>query len=94
MITDYRTIAQQDGLSLLEVTLITGRTHQIRAQMQAAGHPLLGEGKYGINRDDKKLGYKHQALYAYSLTLEGKTYSVDLDPQKIRFLKEFDKCTF
>lgn len=94
MITDYRTLAQQDGLSLLEVTLITGRTHQIRAQMQAAGHPLLGEGKYGINRDDKKLGYKHQALYAYSLTLEGKTYSVDLDPRKIRFLKEFDKCTF
>ena len=44
MITDYRVLAEERELSLLEVTLVTGRTHQIRAQMQAAGHPLLGEG--------------------------------------------------
>ena len=92
MITDYRVLAEQNGLSLLEVTLITGRTHQIRAQMQAAGHPLLGEGKYGVNRDDRKRGYRFQALYAYSITLEGKIYSVDMNPEKIKFLKEFDKC--
>lgn len=92
MITDYRVLAEQNGLSLLEVTLLTGRTHQIRAQMQAAGHPLLGEGKYGVNRDDRKRGYRFQALYAYSITLEGKSYTVDMNPEKIKFLKEFDKC--
>ena len=92
MITDYRVLAEQNGLSLLEVTLLTGRTHQIRAQMQAAGHPLLGEGKYGVNRDDRKRGYRFQALYAYSITLEGKSYTVETNPEKIKFLKEFDKC--
>ena len=92
MITDYRVLAEQNGLSLLEVTLLTGRTHQIRAQMQAAGHPLLGEGKYGVNRDDRKRGYRFQALYAYSITLEGKSYTVEMNPEKIKFLKEFDKC--
>lgn len=92
MITDYRVLAEQNGLSLLEVTLLTGRTHQIRAQMQAAGHPLLGEGKYGVNRDDRKRGYRFQALYAYSITLEGISYTVEMNPEKIKFLKEFDKC--
>ncbi len=43
----YRTLAQSDGCSLLEVILETGRTHQIRAQLSHAGHPLLGDGKYG-----------------------------------------------
>ena len=53
------------------------------------GHPLLGDGKYGVNRDDKKLGYKYQALYSYKLCfdrglgdlsyLTGKTLSVDED---------------
>lgn len=93
MITDYRVLAEQGGLSLLEVTLITGRTHQIRAQMQAAGHPLLGEGKYGVNRDDRARGYRHQALYAYRLLLEGKEYSIPADPEHIPFLREFDSFT-
>ncbi len=53
--------------SLLEVELITGRTHQIRAHMAHIGHPLLGDGKYGINREEKQRGYKYQALYAYKL---------------------------
>ncbi len=58
---------REKDLSLLEVTLETGRTHQIRAQLANAGHPLLGDGKYGHNRDDRKMGYKYQALYAYSV---------------------------
>lgn len=90
MITDYRVLAEQNGLSLLEVTLITGRTHQIRAQMQAAGHPLLGEGKYGVNREDRAHGYRYQALYAYKLSLEGKEYEIPADPEHIPFLREFD----
>ena len=89
MITDYRVLAEERELSLLEVTLITGRTHQIRAQMQAAGHPLLGEGKYGINREDRARGYSHQALYAYKLSLEGKEYEIPSDPEHIPFLREF-----
>jgi 23S rRNA pseudouridine1911/1915/1917 synthase len=43
----YRTLAQNGECSLVEVTLETGRTHQIRAQLSHAGHPLLGDGKYG-----------------------------------------------
>ena len=43
----YRVLAQKDGISLVQVTLQTGRTHQIRAQFSHAGHPLLGDGKYG-----------------------------------------------
>ena len=43
----YKTLASASGLSLVECELITGRTHQIRAQFAHAGHPLLGDGKYG-----------------------------------------------
>ena len=57
-------------VSLLEIELITGRTHQIRAQLAAAGHPLLGDGKYAVNREDRRLGYVHQALCAYTLAFE------------------------
>ena len=44
--------------------MLTGRTHQIRAQIANAGAPLLGDGKYGVNRQEKKKGYKFQALYS------------------------------
>ncbi len=46
---------------------ITGRTHQIRAQFAAAGHPLLGDGKYGSERENKRYGRSYQALYSYRL---------------------------
>ncbi len=62
IITKYRVIAEKDGNALCEVELVTGRTHQIRAHMASIGHPLLGDGKYGVNREDKKMGYKFQAL--------------------------------
>lgn len=64
IITKYKVLREKNGNSLCEVELVTGRTHQIRAHMASIGHPLLGDGKYGINRDDKKLGYKYQALYS------------------------------
>nr|MBQ4319625.1 RNA pseudouridine synthase [Clostridia bacterium] len=86
--TNYRVLAEKDGMSLVECELITGRTHQIRAQMADAGHPLLGDGKYGVNREDKKLGYKFQALYSYYLEIDGKEYTVDKD--KIWFVREFE----
>ena len=43
------------------------RTHQIRAQFAASGHPLLGDGKYGRERDNKQYGRSFQALYSYKL---------------------------
>lgn len=66
-ITLYRTLAQRNALSLVECHLITGRTHQIRAQFAAAGHPLLGDGKYGREKDNKRYGRSGQALYSYRL---------------------------
>lgn len=70
--TRYRTLASKDRLSLIEVELITGRTHQIRAHMASIGHPLLGDGKYGRLAADKKLGFDKQALYSYKLTFDFK----------------------
>ena len=98
IITGYRVLETRGENALLEVELVTGRTHQIRAQMAAIGHPLVGDGKYGVNREEKQRGYKYQALYAYRLRfdqtekenllsyLEGRTFSLDRDD--IWFLKE------
>ena len=99
IITKYRVLAEKGGDSLLEVELVTGRTHQIRAHLSHIGHPLLGDGKYGVNRSDREKGYKFQALYAYRLHfafcedggaleyLNGKTF--ELDPDEIWFRKDF-----
>ena len=98
IVTEYRVLGEKNGLSLCEVHLVTGRTHQIRAHFSSVGHPLLGDGKYGVNRDDRKEGYKFQALYSYRLTfafrtpseldyLAGKTVEANRD--HIWFLKEF-----
>ena len=86
--TRYRVLSTKNNLSLIEVDLLTGRTHQIRAHMASIGHPLLGDGKYGKLAADKKLGFTRQALYSYKLTfsfksdggileyLNGKTFKV------------------
>ena len=93
--TNYKTLAQNNGLSLVECELITGRTHQIRAQFAHAGHPLLGDGKYG--KLDKRFDRNYQALYSYRLTfcftteagaleyLNGKSFQVD----KVDFVEEY-----
>ena len=70
--TNYKTLATAAGLSLVECELITGRTHQIRAQLAHAGHPLLGDGKYG--KLDKRFDRNYQALYSYKLTF---TFTTD-----------------
>ena len=91
MITKYRVLKENKelGLALLEVDLITGRTHQIRAHLAHTGYPLLGDGKYGSNRINRELGVKTQALCAYSLKfdfttdagaleyLNGKKFTID-----------------
>ena len=66
-VTEYKTLGNADGLSLLECRLITGRTHQIRAQLSHAGWPLLGDGKYGRERDNRTYGEKGQALCSWKL---------------------------
>ncbi len=87
--TQYRVLEEKNNLSLVEVHLLTGRTHQIRAHFAFIGHPLLGDGKYGTNEMNKKYGYKKQFLYSYKLKfnfttdagslnyLNGKTFQVD-----------------
>jgi len=87
IITKYRVVKESDDKSLLDVELITGRTHQIRAHMAFIGHPLLGDGKYGTNRTDRKAGYKYQALYSYYLKIEDMEFTINEDD--IWFLKEF-----
>jgi 23S rRNA pseudouridine955/2504/2580 synthase len=72
--TAYRVLAENDGNSLLEIDLLTGRTHQIRAHLAHIGHPLLGDGKYGDYRDfhrDKR--YPFQALCAHKLSFDWTT---------------------
>ena len=71
--TKYTVLESKNGLSLLEIELITGRTHQIRAHMASIGHPLLGEGKYSKSAADRKMGFDKQALYSYSLNFDFKT---------------------
>ena len=75
--TNYKTITSARGLTLVECELITGRTHQIRAQFAHAGHPLLGDGKYG--KLDKRFDRNYQALYSYKLTFTFTTEAGSLE---------------
>lgn len=67
IITKYRILKTKPDSSLVEVELLTGRTHQIRAHFAHIGHALIGDGKYGQNKADRARGYKYQALYSYKL---------------------------
>ncbi len=87
IITQYRVLAENNGLSLLEVNLLTGRTHQIRAHLAFYSHPLLGDGKYGKNKEDRRLGYKYQALYSYYLEFDD--IICEADRSKIWFIELF-----
>lgn len=79
-VTLYRTLAVRDGLSLVECELVTGRTHQIRAQLADAGAPLLGDGKYGIEKLNRRYGLHRQALCSWSLTFQFTTDAGVLNP--------------
>jgi 23S rRNA pseudouridine955/2504/2580 synthase len=64
--------AYAQGFSLLEVTIKTGRTHQIRVHLASAGHPIVGDDKYGdfeLNRQLTRLGFKRMFLHAWRLKL-------------------------
>ena len=96
-VTYYRTLESRGELSLVECELLTGRTHQIRAQFAAAGHPLLGDGKYGIGDVNRRYGLEKQALYSYKMVcdfktdagilnyLKGKTFEVENIPFRTEY---------
>ena len=67
-VTDYTVLRSAGGLSLVECRLHTGRTHQIRVQMAHSGHPLLGDGKYGVEKMNRRCGESRQLLWSYKLT--------------------------
>ena len=77
--TKYRVLDSFKGMSLVEIELLTGRTHQIRAHMASIGHPLLGDGKYGTNAKNRVLGYKKQFLCSYKLIFDFTTDAENLE---------------
>lgn len=88
-VTEYKTVKNAGVLSLVECRLITGRTHQIRAQLAHKGNPLLGDGKYGREEMNKPYGVYSQVLWSYKTVfdfssdsgilnyLKGKSFSID-----------------
>lgn len=97
--TKYNVLCEKNNLSLLEVELLTGRTHQIRAHLAFVGHPLLGDGKYGSNMQNQGFIMKYQALYSYKLIFDFKTdagilnYLNDkkIEIENVWFKEEFQK---
>lgn len=95
--THYKVLDTVGQFSLVEVDLLTGRTHQIRAHMASIGHPLLGDGKYGTNKINRGSGYSKQVLCSYQLTFAFTTDAEELnylsgkrfELEDIPFVKDF-----
>lgn len=99
IITDITVLKNESDLSLCEIGLVTGRTHQIRAHLAFLDHPVLGDGKYGLGEINRRYHIKRQALCAYKLTfgtlreaefpilnyLSGRTYKLS----DVWFVNEF-----
>ena len=70
--TDYKVICEKDDNSIIEVHLVTGKTHQIRAHFAHIGHFVIGDEKYGDSKINKQFGCKYQNLCAYKIIFKFK----------------------
>lgn len=91
-VTEYSLVSSNDILSLLDINLITGRTHQIRASLAHIDLPVLGDSKYGNSNANKQYKINRQCLMAYKLVLDGFTDSLAYLNEK-QFILQADKLT-
>lgn len=101
IITSYRSLEVKKEYSYLEIELITGKTHQIRAHLAAYGHPLVGDKKYGNQRATNHKNYpKYQLLHAYRVvfpTLDGELKHLSNEEficEEPKAFKQFEKNIF
>lgn len=76
IITEYTPLKMASGYTLLEIKLVTGKSHQIRAHLKSIGHPIVGDRKYGILDNNilfrQKFGLSNQFLHAYKIVWQKK----------------------
>lgn len=96
ILTKYSVISENktNNTSILNIELITGKTHQIRAHLAHIGHPILGDGKYGINKINKEFKYKYQLLENYKLEFSFSTSARNLQYLNNKVIKIPDNDSF
>lgn len=87
--TNYKLLSHDNMFSVLEVELVTGKTHQIRAHLSHIGLPILGDEKYGNSEINRKFNKRYQCLCAYKLIFhfEKGDYLYYLNNQVVEFSK-------
>ena len=75
IVTSYKVLEKniEKNYCILDIQLHTGKTHQIRAHLAHIGYPIIGDGKYGINKINKQFGYKTQQLCSSYIKFNFKT---------------------
>lgn len=89
-VSQFKLLEQFEGVSLLEIQIETGRTHQIRVHMASIGHPVVGDEVYGdqkLNKQFRKLGLERQFLHAKKLSVFGESFEADLKTDLEELLK-------
>ena len=81
VITKYKVIERTEKFAVVDIELLTGRTHQIRAHFSYISHPVLGDNKYGDKDFNQEFGFKKQCLCAYRLWFT-------FEDEKLKYLNE------